>query len=164
VLGVQQRACPSDAAPVEEREPLHLNQPGHSKLSTTGHRNAWRCMTGVRSGEPMRRFSRELASSKGSALYGWAGWVSETGFELGSSSVRPEPALSSRVGAGSGRKQTMPATLPSGLFLPPIRFVGSQSFYRAFGTVNGGKARETDLFEGIGCEAPLGRKSPGLTP
>jgi len=27
---------------------------------------------------------------------------------------------------------------------------GSQSFYRAFSTVNGGKARETDLFEGIG--------------
>jgi hypothetical protein len=25
-----------------------------------------------------------------------------------------------------------------------------QSFYRAFSTVNGGKARETDLFEGIG--------------
>ena len=27
---------------------------------------------------------------------------------------------------------------------------GSQSFYRAFSIVNGGKARETDLFEGIG--------------
>jgi len=27
---------------------------------------------------------------------------------------------------------------------------GSQSFYRVFSTVNGGKARETDLFEGIG--------------
>ena len=26
---------------------------------------------------------------------------------------------------------------------------GSQSFYRAFSTVNGGRARETDLFEGI---------------
>ena len=27
---------------------------------------------------------------------------------------------------------------------------GSQSFYRAYSTVNGGRARETDLFEGIG--------------
>jgi LmbE family N-acetylglucosaminyl deacetylase len=27
---------------------------------------------------------------------------------------------------------------------------GSQSFYRAFSTVNGGRARETDLFEGVG--------------
>ena len=26
---------------------------------------------------------------------------------------------------------------------------GSQSFYRVFSTVNGGRARETDLFEGI---------------
>jgi hypothetical protein len=26
---------------------------------------------------------------------------------------------------------------------------GRQSFYRAFSTVNGGRARETDLFEGI---------------
>lgn len=26
---------------------------------------------------------------------------------------------------------------------------GSQSFYRAFSTVNGGRARETDLFEGL---------------
>ena len=26
---------------------------------------------------------------------------------------------------------------------------GSQSFYRAFSTVNGGRVRETDLFEGI---------------
>ena len=28
---------------------------------------------------------------------------------------------------------------------------GSQSFYRAFSTVNGGRSRETDLFEGIGA-------------
>jgi hypothetical protein len=27
---------------------------------------------------------------------------------------------------------------------------GRQSFYRAFSTVNGGRARETDLFEGVG--------------
>jgi hypothetical protein len=26
---------------------------------------------------------------------------------------------------------------------------GAQSFYRVFSTVNGGRARETDLFEGI---------------
>jgi len=26
---------------------------------------------------------------------------------------------------------------------------GSQSFYRAFSTVNGGRTRETDLFEGL---------------
>jgi LmbE family N-acetylglucosaminyl deacetylase len=36
--------------------------------------------------------------------------------------------------------------------LPPEhhrRLWGSQSFYRAFSTVNGGRARETDLFEGV---------------
>jgi LmbE family N-acetylglucosaminyl deacetylase len=27
---------------------------------------------------------------------------------------------------------------------------GGQAFYRAFSTVNGGRARETDLFEGVG--------------
>jgi LmbE family N-acetylglucosaminyl deacetylase len=35
---------------------------------------------------------------------------------------------------------------------------GSQSFYRAFSTVNGGRARETDLFEGISDDERTGSK------
>jgi len=33
---------------------------------------------------------------------------------------------------------------------------GSQSYYRAFSTVNGGRGRETDLFEGIERDGPAG--------
>ena len=36
--------------------------------------------------------------------------------------------------------------------LPPAprdALFGAQSFYRVFSTVNGGRARETDLFEGL---------------
>jgi LmbE family N-acetylglucosaminyl deacetylase len=35
---------------------------------------------------------------------------------------------------------------------------GTQSFYRAFSTVNGGRARETDLFEGLAAGLPLGQR------
>jgi LmbE family N-acetylglucosaminyl deacetylase len=37
---------------------------------------------------------------------------------------------------------------------------GSQSFYRAFSTVNGGRARERDLFEGVGSMAPPSGRKP----
>lgn len=45
--------------------------------------------------------------------------------------------------AGYARLKDLPTSQHKALW-------GSQSFYRAFSTVNGGKARETDLFEGIG--------------
>jgi LmbE family N-acetylglucosaminyl deacetylase len=44
--------------------------------------------------------------------------------------------------AGYARLKDLPASQHEALW-------GSQSFYRAFSTVNGGKARETDLFEGV---------------
>jgi len=37
---------------------------------------------------------------------------------------------------------------------------GRQSFYRVFSTVNGGRTREADLFEGI-PRSGNGRKEPG---
>ena len=45
--------------------------------------------------------------------------------------------------AGYARLKNLPSSQPEAWW-------GSQSFYRAFSTVNGGKARETDLFERIG--------------
>ena len=39
---------------------------------------------------------------------------------------------------------------------------GRQSFYRAFSTVNGGRARETDLFEGIPSERTIATKESGV--
>jgi len=51
------------------------------------------------------------------------------------------PSDESQVAAYQ-RLQDLPPALHEALW-------GSQSFYRALSAVNGGRARETDLFEGI---------------
>ena len=37
----------------------------------------------------------------------------------------------------------------AGVAIAVVFAIAMQSFYRVFSTVNGGRARETDLFEGI---------------
>jgi LmbE family N-acetylglucosaminyl deacetylase len=74
----------------------------------------------------------------------WADWAITTVIDtrdFWSTAWRAISCHESQVTAYEGLKDLSPEHHES--------LWGWQSFYRAFSTVNGGRARETDLFEGI---------------